>query len=75
MRESRRNQRRSLLHRRRDSETIKESVDADRLSATTNFDLLKECDAINHLRADAAQKNERPDVSFILAAAEEIKNG
>src|SRR5437773_1238663 len=55
------------------SETIKESVDADRLSATTDFDLLEECDAIIICVPTPLRKTKEPDVSFILAAAEEIK--
>src|SRR2546421_9544759 len=55
------------------SETIKESVDAARLSATTDFDLLKECDAIIICVPTPLRKTKEPDVSFILAAAEEIK--
>src|SRR5256886_6952823 len=55
------------------SETIKESVDAARLSATTDFDLLKECDAIIICVPTPLRKTKEPDVSFIMAAAEEIK--
>ena len=55
------------------SETIKRSVDADRLTATTNFDLLRECDAIIVCVPTPLRKTKEPDVSFILAAAEEIK--
>src|SRR2546423_5867978 len=54
------------------SETIKKSVDADRLGATTDFDLLKECDAIIICVPTPLRKTKEPDVSFILAAAEEI---
>src|SRR5438874_93117 len=55
------------------SETIKECVDAARLSATTDFDFLKECDAIIICVPTPLRKTKEPDVSFILAAAEEIK--
>src|SRR5438270_5460139 len=55
------------------SETIKRSVDADRLTATTDFDLLRECDAIIVCVPTPLRKTKEPDVSFILAAAEEIK--
>src|SRR5437764_11376515 len=55
------------------SETIKQSVDADRLTATTNFDLLRECDAIIVCVPTPLRKTKEPDVSYILAAAEEIK--
>src|SRR5437763_8438998 len=55
------------------SETIKKSVDAALLSATIDFDLLKECDAIIICVPTPLRKTKEPDVSFILAAAEEIK--
>src|SRR3989440_7085960 len=55
------------------SETIKESVDAGRLGATTDFDLLRECDAIIICVPMPLRKTKEPDVSYILAAAEEIK--
>src|SRR5712671_48005 len=55
------------------SQTIKQSVDAGRLAATTDFDLLKECDAIIICVPTPLRKTKEPDVSFILAAAEEIK--
>ena len=55
------------------SELIKQSVDAGRLNATTNFSQLKECDAIIICVPTPLRKTKEPDVSFILAAAEEIK--
>ena len=55
------------------SESIKELVDTGRLSATTNFSQLKECDAIIICVPTPLRKTKEPDVSFILAAAEEIK--
>src|SRR3989440_7668610 len=55
------------------SETIKQVVDAARLSATTDFDLLRECDAIIICVPTPLRKTKEPDVSFILAAAEQIK--
>src|SRR5256714_3186003 len=55
------------------SETIKQSVDAALLSATIDFDLLKECDAIIICVPTPLRKTKEPDVSFILSAAEEIK--
>ena len=54
-------------------ETINQVVDAARLSATTDFDLLRECDAIIICVPTPLRKTKEPDVSFILAAAEEIK--
>jgi UDP-N-acetyl-D-glucosamine dehydrogenase len=55
------------------SDVIKKSVDAGRLRATTDFDHLKECDAIIICVPTPLRKTKEPDVSFILAAAEEIK--
>src|SRR5438132_1199372 len=55
------------------SQIIKQSVDADRLAATTNFDLLGDCDAIIICVPTPLRKTKEPDVSFILAAAEAIK--
>jgi len=46
---------------------------AGRLSATTNFDNLRDCDAIIICVPTPLRKTKEPDVSFILAAAEEIK--
>jgi UDP-N-acetyl-D-glucosamine dehydrogenase len=53
--------------------TIKEAVDGGHLRATTDFDHLKECDAIIICVPTPLRKTKEPDVSFILAAAEEIK--
>jgi UDP-N-acetyl-D-glucosamine dehydrogenase len=55
------------------TQQVKESVDAGRLRATTDFDHLKECDAIIICVPTPLRKTKEPDVSFILAAAEEIK--
>src|SRR2546423_4137039 len=52
---------------------VKEAVDAGRLRATINFDHLKECDAIIICVPTPLRKTKEPDVSFILSAAEEIK--
>ena len=57
-----------------DESLVKESVDAGRLRATTDFANLKECDAIIICVPTPLRKTKEPDVSFILAAAEEIKN-
>src|SRR5712671_1213004 len=54
------------------SRQVKESIEAGRLRATTNFDHLKECDAIIICVPTPLRKTKEPDVSFILAAAEEI---
>ena len=55
------------------SDSIKETVDAGRLKATTDFDDLKGCDVIIICVPTPLRKTKEPDVSFILAAAEEIK--
>src|SRR5260370_11580651 len=55
------------------SELITASVAAGRLHATSDFDHLKECDAIIICVPTPLRKTKEPDVSFILAAAEEIK--
>ncbi len=55
------------------TELIKQSVDAGRLSATSDFSQLKECDAIIICVPTPLRKTKEPDVSFILAAAEEIQ--
>ncbi len=56
-----------------DSKLIKELVDGKRLRATTDFDHLKECDAIIICVPTPLRKTKEPDVSYILAAAEEIE--
>jgi len=53
--------------------SIRASVDAGRLNATTDFDNLKDCDAIIICVPTPLRKTKEPDVSFILAAAEEIQ--
>ncbi len=55
------------------NELVKELVDAGRLRATTKFDLLTECDAIIICVPTPLRKTKEPDVSYILAAAEEIQ--
>jgi UDP-N-acetyl-D-glucosamine dehydrogenase len=52
---------------------LKELVEAGRLRATTQFEHLKECDAIIICVPTPLRKTKEPDVSYILAAAEEIK--
>jgi UDP-N-acetyl-D-glucosamine dehydrogenase len=54
------------------SATIKELVEKKLLRATTNFDHLKECDAVIICVPTPLRKTKEPDVSYILAAAEEI---
>ena len=55
------------------SSVIKEMVDGGRLQATTDFDHLKDCDAIIICVPTPLRKTKEPDISFILAAAGEIK--
>ena len=55
------------------SSKVKELVGANKLQATTNFDLLSECDAIIICVPTPLRKTKEPDVSYILAAAEEIQ--
>src|SRR6267143_6233984 len=52
---------------------VQELVQAGRLQATTDFDHLKECDAIIICVPTPLRKTKEPDVSFILAAAEQIQ--
>jgi UDP-N-acetyl-D-glucosamine dehydrogenase len=54
------------------SRKLKEVVDAKRLRATTDFDHLNDCDAIIICVPTPLRKTKEPDVSYILAAAEEI---
>ena len=56
-----------------DSSVIKDLIDGGRFRATTDFDHLKDCDAIIICVPTPLRKTKEPDVSFILAAAEEIK--
>lgn len=53
---------------------VKELTEAKRLHATTEFEHLKNCDAIIICVPTPLRKTKEPDVSYILAAAEEIKN-
>ncbi len=55
------------------TQQVKESVEAGRLRATIDFDCLKECDAIIICVPTPLRKTKEPDVSFILAAAEQIR--
>ena len=47
---------------------IKELVAGKRLSATTNFDQLQDCDAVIICVPTPLRKTKEPDVSYILAA-------
>ena len=55
------------------SSRVKELVGAGKLQATIDFDLLGQCDAIIICVPTPLRKTKEPDVSYILAAAEEIK--
>lgn len=55
------------------AQIIKDTVDAGHLKASTDFDYLKECDAIIICVPTPLRKTKEPDISFILSAAEEIK--
>jgi UDP-N-acetyl-D-glucosamine dehydrogenase len=55
------------------SSAIGEMVGANRLRATTDFSHLKECDAIIICVPTPLRKTKEPDITYILAAAEEIK--
>ena len=55
------------------SARVQELVGAKRLHATTNFDHLAECDAIIICVPTPLRKTKEPDVSYILAAAQEIQ--
>jgi UDP-N-acetyl-D-glucosamine dehydrogenase len=55
------------------SATLKGLVDDKRLKATTDFNHLADCDALIICVPTPLRKTKEPDVSYILAAAEEIK--
>lgn len=54
------------------SNKLKEAVDAKRLTATTDFNHLADCDAIIICVPTPLRKTKEPDVSYILAASEQI---
>src|SRR5882762_3083697 len=55
------------------SSVIKDLVAAKLLSATTDFNQLQDCDAVIICVPTPLRKTKEPDVSYILAAAEQIK--
>ena len=55
------------------SSAVAELVGSKHFTATTDFDHLKECDAIIICVPTPLRKTKEPDVSYILAAAAEIK--
>jgi UDP-N-acetyl-D-glucosamine dehydrogenase len=52
---------------------VKDMVEAGRLDATTDFNKLKDCDAIIICVPTPLRKTKEPDMSYILAAAKEIQ--
>src|SRR5690348_14753327 len=54
------------------SEVVAELRQADKLSATTDFDVLKDVDTVNICVPTPLRKTKDPDLSFIVAAAEAI---
>jgi UDP-N-acetyl-D-glucosamine dehydrogenase len=52
---------------------ISEHVRGDRLRATTDFHYLKDCDCVIICVPTPLRKTKEPDVSYILAAAEQIQ--
>lgn len=56
-----------------DSSVLKKLVENKRLHATIDFDHLTDCDAVIICVPTPLRKTKEPDVSYILAAAEEIK--
>src|SRR5947209_12569635 len=54
-------------------ERVGELVTKQRLSATTDFSALSECDAIIICVPTPLRKTKEPDISYILAAAEQIQ--
>ena len=55
------------------SSRVADLVKSERLRATTDFDHLAECDAIIICVPTPLRKTKEPDVSYILAAAEQIQ--
>src|SRR6201991_4841719 len=54
------------------SDALASAVNAERLHATTDFDELASCDAIIICVPTPLRKTKEPDISYILAASEEI---
>lgn len=55
-----------------ESSAVATEVKADRLRATTDFSYLKDCDCIIICVPTPLRKTKEPDVSYILAASEQI---
>jgi UDP-N-acetyl-D-glucosamine dehydrogenase len=55
------------------SENVQKAIRAEKFTATTDFALLKDCDVIIICVPTPLRKTKDPDMSYILAAGEEIK--
>ncbi len=55
------------------SALLKEVVTAGRLSATTDFSVIKQCDTVNICVPTPLRKTRDPDISYIVASVEEIR--
>ncbi|MDQ3129247.1 MAG: nucleotide sugar dehydrogenase [Acidobacteriota bacterium] len=55
------------------SENVRQALDAGKFAATTDFSQLGECDVIIICVPTPLRKTKDPDMSYILAAGEEIK--
>ena len=55
------------------SEAVKKCIDAEKLSATTDFSKLSDCDVIIICVPTPLRKTKDPDMSYILAAGGEIQ--
>ena len=55
------------------TENVEKTVKAEKLSATTDFSCLTECDVIIVCVPTPLRKTKDPDMSFILSAGEQIK--
>ncbi|HXM35793.1 MAG TPA: nucleotide sugar dehydrogenase [Pyrinomonadaceae bacterium] len=56
-----------------ESQTVSKLTETKRLKATTDFNQLRDCDAIIICVPTPLRKTKEPDISYIMAAAEEIK--
>src|ERR1700704_6311775 len=56
-----------------ESPTVKKLTDSKQLQATTDFNHLRDCDAIVICVPTPLRKTKEPDISYIMAAAEAIK--
>ena len=53
-------------------DAVKEQVDAGRFSSSTDFSLVKECDAVLIAVPTPLNKNREPDISYVLKSGEAI---